>query len=76
MIDLIFIYHIFLLGMTSINIDSKKKKKGPSLLYIGDMVPTIFMQMFENIGKHLQEIWGLWVPTISMQNFENMGKHL
>ena len=25
--DLIFIYHIFLLGMTSINIDSKKKKK-------------------------------------------------
>ena len=56
MIDLIFIYNIFLLGMTSINIDSKKKKKGPSLLYIGDMVPTIFMQMFENIGKHLQEI--------------------
>ena len=62
--------------MTFVNIDSKKKKKGPSLLYIGDLVPTIFMQMFENMGKYLQEIWGLRVPTIFMQMFEKMGKHL
>ena len=60
--------------MTFVNIDSKKK--GPSLLYIGDLVPTIFMQMFENMGKHLQQIWGLRVPTIFMQMFEKMGKHL
>ena len=39
------------------------------------MVPTIFMQMFENMGKHLQEIWGLRVPTIVMQKFQKMGKY-
>ena len=32
------------------------KKKGTSLLYTSDIVPTIFMQMFEKMGKHLQEI--------------------
>ena len=62
--------------MTSVNIDSERKK-GPSLLYIGDIAPTIFVQMFEkweNICKKSEDYESLQYSCKCLERWVNICK--